>query len=463
MHSQCCRSETIVCGLDCRLHVQRRTHGLDSFRKGFHLPTWSLTDNDLPRGEKRSRDEDSSRSTSAKRECGGLTFPPSPFSSLIIPGEMQESSPFSSTRPHYHETSTLPRHVLVVDERTSISSESSLPPSCTEYIGLPQVSRGDSSQAFDQTYSSGIGATKFADTKSQTARAADHNGTRFCEPGGPHGPPSLPNLGSNVSGEFCSSTNSSCGPQNPQIATNTPNTPKGTVSVEDRKRYFIEKSTAQMVEAMKRVIDYTYMKLDPLRSNGECWLHPKPPLANSQTGRLRGSIHHNFKWKDHNSLHSHSLSVNFGIVALLVESFLTAEQKEGFIQKAWHLSHLCGNWTCLNWRHFTVEDGSINIQRNACFMHRNGCVHNPPCMKQLKRRLSFATSPPSEVSQPREVPAAPEGKIAQKGDKSSLYYYHMLQRSCLCRMLNQKRLSIYAGKKWLERTTGGNYCYCSTC
>ncbi|MCJ1431592.1 hypothetical protein MMC27_000947 [Xylographa pallens] len=391
--------------------------GHDSFREGFHPPTWSLTDNDLPRGEKRSWDEDSSRSTSAKRGCGGLTFLPETFRPLINLWDEQDFGPFSSSRTHHHETSTLSRQVPVVDEQASVPTKSSLPPSCTKYVWLPQVSRGDSSQAFDRTYNSDIGATKSADTKSQTSRATDHNGARFREPGRPHGSSYLPNLGSNVLGEFCSSTNSSCGVQKPHVAIKTPKTPNNTLSREDRKRYFIEKSTAQMVEAMKKWIAKSYMILDSQRSNGECWLHPKPPLLNSQTGRPRGSIRHTFKWKDQNSLHSQSLSVNFGVVALLVESFLTEEQKEGFIQKTWHLSHLCGNWTCLNWRHLTVEDGSINVQRNACFMHRNGCLHNPPCMKQLKRRLSFATSPPSEAPLPREVPAAPEGKIAQKGDK----------------------------------------------
>ena len=63
---------------------------------------------------------------------------------------------------------------------------------------------------------------------------------------------------------------------------------------------------------------------------------------------------------------------------------MTKQQKDGFINKQWHLSHLCGNWTCLNPAHTTVEPGNINISRNNCFSHRSGCLHNPPCMKDKK-------------------------------------------------------------------------------
>jgi hypothetical protein len=63
---------------------------------------------------------------------------------------------------------------------------------------------------------------------------------------------------------------------------------------------------------------------------------------------------------------------------------LTKQQKDGFISKQWHLSHLCGNWTCLNPAHTTVEAGSVNISRNNCFSHRSGCGYTPQCIKDRK-------------------------------------------------------------------------------
>jgi hypothetical protein len=72
---------------------------------------------------------------------------------------------------------------------------------------------------------------------------------------------------------------------------------------------------------------------------------------------------------------------------------MTKQQKDGFINNQWHLSHLCGNWTCLNPGHTTVEPGSINIKRNNCFSHRSGCPHDPKCIKEKK------------------VPLGPDGKV----------------------------------------------------
>jgi hypothetical protein len=72
---------------------------------------------------------------------------------------------------------------------------------------------------------------------------------------------------------------------------------------------------------------------------------------------------------------------------------MNKQQKDGFINKQWHLSHLCGNWTCLNPAHTTVEPGNINLSRNNCFSHRSGCLHTPPCMKDKK------------------VPLGPDGKL----------------------------------------------------
>lgn len=76
---------------------------------------------------------------------------------------------------------------------------------------------------------------------------------------------------------------------------------------------------------------------------------------------------------------------------LLINDLMTKDQKQGFIDHRWHLSHLCGNWTCFNWHHMTVEPGSINVGRNGCFPYKNTCKHDPPCMKSKKIwRINYA-------------------------------------------------------------------------
>ena len=164
--------------------------------------------------------------------------------------------------------------------------------------------------------------------------------------------------------------------------------PRDEMPIKDRKRFFIYTPTPAMIIAMKRYVSLTYALLDEFREPEDCWLHPYPPSP-KRNGRARGTITNEYKWTD--PLGSHTLTVNFGIAALFVESSLTDEQKEGYVNEKWHLSHLCGNWTCCNWKHLTVEPGSINISRNACFMLPETCRnHSPPCMKTRKRRLSAA-------------------------------------------------------------------------
>jgi hypothetical protein len=92
-----------------------------------------------------------------------------------------------------------------------------------------------------------------------------------------------------------------------------------------------------------------------------------------------------FTWQDRRG--KHAIVLNFGIVSKLLLNKLSKQQIDGFISKQWHLSHLCGNWICLNPAHTTVEPGSVNISRNSCFAHRSGCGHTPQCIKDLKVAL----------------------------------------------------------------------------
>ncbi|KAF8859930.1 hypothetical protein BDZ45DRAFT_339299 [Acephala macrosclerotiorum] len=143
-----------------------------------------------------------------------------------------------------------------------------------------------------------------------------------------------------------------------------------------------------LMKAMKQWIRKTHNLLDPFREDDDCWFHPSPPAARVTSSGLRpvGKLQRHFAWQDHRG--KHSLVLNYGIVSKIVNYKMTKQQKDGFINKQWHLSHLCGNWTCLNPTHTTVEPGGINISRNNCFSHRSGCHHEPKCMKDKKVSLA---------------------------------------------------------------------------
>ncbi len=166
-------------------------------------------------------------------------------------------------------------------------------------------------------------------------------------------------------------------------AERSPKRLKDSMSCEDRKRAFVYNPTPEVLYRMKCWVEGLYDQLDHSRDPNECWIHPSPPSPNKK-GRPKGAVSRSFKWSDDTG--EHRLWVNFGVVALLLEGLMTDVQKDGFIEERWHLSHLCGNWLCLNTSHFTVEPGSVNVGRNCCFTHRNGCSHMPRCMKDKKRK-----------------------------------------------------------------------------
>lgn len=156
-----------------------------------------------------------------------------------------------------------------------------------------------------------------------------------------------------------------------------------TLNVSDRKRHFMYTPTDVMKDKMKNYVRDVCELFDGMGSD-DCWLHPSPP-PDRRNGRPTGTIQCRFLWKD--SSGNHRLMVNVGFVLLIVQSQLSEEQKQGYVSESWHLSHLCGNWTCCNWRHMTVESGRINNSRNQCFPIHGYCWHKPPCMKRRKRRF----------------------------------------------------------------------------
>ena len=155
-----------------------------------------------------------------------------------------------------------------------------------------------------------------------------------------------------------------------------------SMTIVERRRFFLYTPTENIQAASKNFFSNVYQVLDMSGSNEECRLHPTPPYFN---GKRAETISFTFNWKiEHRS---HQLYVEWGIIALLVQEQLTAAQMDGFVNESWRLSHLCGNWTCCNWRHFTVESPHDMQSRDACFKSPTKCMHNPPCLKEKKRQL----------------------------------------------------------------------------
>ncbi|KAK8176760.1 hypothetical protein BC567DRAFT_227820 [Phyllosticta citribraziliensis] len=67
---------------------------------------------------------------------------------------------------------------------------------------------------------------------------------------------------------------------------------------------------------------------------------------------------------------------------------MTPSEREGWVNDAYHLSHLCGNATCCNPAHHVIESATANGTRKACHNRRRGgpnayylvCKHDPPCL-----------------------------------------------------------------------------------
>ncbi|KAI9716223.1 MAG: hypothetical protein M1812_005448 [Candelaria pacifica] len=192
---------------------------------------------------------------------------------------------------------------------------------------------------------------------------------------------------------------------------------KDNMSCEDRKRLLVHTPPHGVLRSMRGWVAGLFSQLDPSLGPAECWLHPSPPLP-YRSGRQRGGVYTMFSWKDNRG--KHQLNVNFGVAALLLKGLMTDVQKNGFIKERWHLSHLCGNWVCLNPSHFTVEPGPVDIGRNCCFTHRNGCAHLPKCMKDKKRKpLTSVLASLYGLEQPLVTKQFQTGRVDCHFEKSS--------------------------------------------
>ena len=162
-------------------------------------------------------------------------------------------------------------------------------------------------------------------------------------------------------------------------------TPNEPTTIVERKHSFIYNPTKELTCARSRYVSSILSLFGPKRDHSECWFHPLPPKA-AVGGRSRniGRIAKHFTWGK--STPKYRLQVNYGILVLLEKRAISSEQVDGFVSKGWHLSHLCGNWTCCNWTHFTVESAVLNVKRNGCLRDLGRrCTHYPQCLKELKQ------------------------------------------------------------------------------
>ncbi|KAI9050288.1 hypothetical protein LZ554_005455 [Drepanopeziza brunnea f. sp. 'monogermtubi'] len=195
--------------------------------------------------------------------------------------------------------------------------------------------------------------------------------------------------------------------------------PINKLTCRERKRIIISHSRPPgITKALCEWVKKTNWLLDPFRENDDCWLHPSPPPARIGAGGMLqpvGKLQKRFTWRDSHG--KHSIALNYGIANKIVNYKMTKQQEDGFINKRWHLSHLCGNWVCLNPNHTTVEPGQVNCGRNNCFMHRSGCHHSPQCMKDKKFALGPDGKPIDHSADAHRSPVA-----AEWGDIESFYH-----------------------------------------
>lgn len=181
-------------------------------------------------------------------------------------------------------------------------------------------------------------------------------------------------------------------PFRPQPNPEPPTPSLNQLSCQERKRLVISTRPAKLIQDLKAWLASTTQLLDPFLEDAECWLHPSPPPPRlTKNGLLisRRSISKRFTFTSPSphapvQLQTHSLTIPYGIAHHLVYHTLTLQRQDGWINQTWQNSHLCGNWTCLNPKHLTVESAGVNGSRNNCFSHRRGCFHQPVCLKDYK-------------------------------------------------------------------------------
>ncbi|KAF1952611.1 hypothetical protein CC80DRAFT_552107 [Byssothecium circinans] len=149
-----------------------------------------------------------------------------------------------------------------------------------------------------------------------------------------------------------------------------------------KKWWLYHKYAARMTKGlelkMKNVMKY--VRMPDKDQDNNCWIYERSQGGNSNSICIAITF-------EHEGL-KHRLTQNFGTINMFLQGKLTTDIIDKFIEKWWHLSHLCGNWRCVNINHVILEARETNIRRNACFRakeeaRRPYCQHDPPCMTHL--------------------------------------------------------------------------------
>ena len=170
-----------------------------------------------------------------------------------------------------------------------------------------------------------------------------------------------------------------------------------SATLSDRKVEFIQNPPSSLQLKIISTADEALSQIRPLpgpETIDVCWMFPVKPNDSA----IR-SITRTLKWHHENGF-AVSLCVPLGLILLLFhdpflleQERLTLEQKMGWACSRWELSHLCGNWTCINPFHLTLESKHINLERNRCFRSsKNLCQHAPQCLKSLKNPVDSLVS-----------------------------------------------------------------------
>lgn len=118
--------------------------------------------------------------------------------------------------------------------------------------------------------------------------------------------------------------------------------PNNKLSCRERKHMIVSSTTRpnHVKKSMQLWLESTNRLLDPFREDNECWFHPAPPaprITSIGTLRPHGKISKSFSWQDRKG--KHNLVLNFGIVSKILFHTMTKLQKDGYVNRKWHLSH----------------------------------------------------------------------------------------------------------------------------
>jgi hypothetical protein len=256
-----------------------------------------------------------------------------------------------------------------------------------------EASNEESANAIQQDFSTGNGSETWFDGQTQdTIIPNSELGNGSC----PYTQPALTvtsinsfNSTSSAVGmsDSCNSETQLLTPVHTPSNTLSKTKPKGIVpylAVCKRKLMILSPTRpAKTTADLKAWLSATRTLLDPFLSEEQCWLHPTPlPPYRTPTGlRTQGKISKRFTFPlppKHNSDAGEkpaapvnmSITLPYGAAHHIIYRSLTKRQIDGWVYRSWHASHLCGNWSCVNPEHIYVEDGAVNLARNACFMHR---------------------------------------------------------------------------------------------